>query len=116
MSGSFLTGLPREANQGGKEGDFAKSLNYCSEAALGGLRGIFSSLSLRATNPAYVRGYRWKKHLQYVGPDPRSAMLSRSGNGPYIFRPWVVLFLRRRPQGRRGNLRSGVFSFCNSLS
>jgi hypothetical protein len=22
MSGSFLTGLPREANQGGKEGDF----------------------------------------------------------------------------------------------
>jgi hypothetical protein len=40
MSGSFLTGLPREANQGDKEGDFAKSLNYCTEAALGGLGGI----------------------------------------------------------------------------
>jgi hypothetical protein len=39
--------------------------------------------------------------FQHVGPDPRSGQLGRSGNGPYIFRTWVVLFLRGR---RRNNI------------
>ena len=37
----------------------------------------------------------------YVGPDPRSGQLGRSGNGPYIFRPWQCCFMGAAPQSKR---------------
>ena len=38
-----------------------------------------------------------------VGPDPRSGLSGRSGNGPYIFRPWVELFLRRNEETKQSH-------------
>jgi hypothetical protein len=58
MSGSFLI------NQSPDQPITAAKL------LLRGIEGNFSSLSLRATDPDFVRGYRWKKQLLKILPNP----------------------------------------------
>ena len=67
------------------------------------LRGLLNSESLpviASNKPRLGVGVIDERNtFNLVGPDPRSGLSGRSGNGPYIFRPWVELFLRRRPAG-----------------
>ena len=58
MSGSYLTGPPREAAQGGQKGE------------RGGFSSTDPSRFLGATDPDFIWGYRWKKWAFKILPGP----------------------------------------------
>ena len=81
------------------------------------LRGASPFCHFEQQTPAVYGVIDGRNSLQLVGPDPRSGLLGRSGIGPYIFRPVVLLFIRstRRVRGNLYEARSPRYARDDSF-